>query len=390
MTLWNNKNVYQALLTIIALVFGSLTGVLIKRIPAGENFVLARSKCPHCNYQLKWYENIPIISYVILLAKCSNCKEKISSFYPIIEIVFLLCAFPFIQLAVKRFQILSGFIDQSFIFLDFLFYMGFIAIALALGVIDFKTKQLPHLLTYAGIILGVIYVSLFGSPFYQASESLNFLPGFLVSSFSAIKQFAIIVFSLDIVVFFVNLLVFRENALLEVSNALSFGQKKLQENMKLVYLLYLVFVLALIYFNQYFVLEIFFVLLGLLYLVFEILPFFSVIASPQGAAISMQEEIPEGKKTILGGGDIVMLGFFATLLGMTKTFLVFLSSFYVAFIFLLLKIIKRYFDFQIALRDSNAPDQDKTFDIVAILRGNIALGLALAISFIAVMMMLAK
>ena len=374
--------IYQALLYITSLVFGSLTGVLVKRIPEGKDFTFSRSECPHCGYQLKWYENIPVISYVMLLAKCSNCKGKISSFYPLVEIGFLLCSLPFINIAVKRFIVLNSFFDQFLILLDFLFYMAFIALALALGLIDQKQKQLPHMLTYAGVIMGVIYVSLFASPYYSASESLSFLPGFLVSSFSAIKQFAIVVFSLDIFVFFANMIFFRENALLDASNALTFGQKKLQENMKLIYLIYLVLALSLVYFGKSFLLEIFFILLGLLYMIFEIVPFFFTKEENENSAAE------DAKKTILGGGDIMMLGFFATILGFQKASLVFLTSFYFAFIFLLLKIIKEYFAFQIRLQKTGG--QDNSFDILAILRGTIPLGLALALSFIAVMMMLAK
>ena len=187
--------IYQTLLSLTALFFGSLTGVLIKRVPKGENFGLARSKCPSCGYQLKWYENIPLISFIILLGKCSNCKTKISYFYPGIEIAFLLCSIPFINIATKRFMAFSGLFDQVFILVDFLFYLSFIALALALGLIDQKQKQLPHQLTYSGILMGIVYVSLFASPYYTVSDSLtnlfSFMPGFCLSTFSALKQFAI-------------------------------------------------------------------------------------------------------------------------------------------------------------------------------------------------------
>ena len=380
--------VYQILLSFTALFFGSLTGVLVKRVPENKDFGLARSECPHCGYQLKWYENIPLLSFIFLLGKCSNCGKKISYFYPGIELAFLLCSLPFINIAVKRFSVLSSISDQVFIFMDFLFYLSFIALALALGLIDQKKMQLPHKLTYSGILLGIVYVSLFASPYYSYSESLanllSFIPGFFLSSFSAIKQFAIVVFSLDLVVYFANLIVFRENALLDNSQALSFGQKKLQENMKLVYLLYLILVLALVYFGMSFALEIFFILIGFLYLAFEIFPY--LFANNELET----EETNVDKKTILGGGDIMMLGFFATILGFVKTSLVFFSAFYIAFIFLMFKIIYKYFQYQLELRKTDNPSEDNSFDIKSILGGFIPLGLALAISFIAVMIMLAK
>lgn len=387
--------VYQILLSITALFFGSLTGVLVKRVPENKDFGFSRSACPHCGYQLKWYENIPLISYVILLAQCSNCKEKISSFYPMIEIGFLICSIPFINIAVKRFMALNGFLDQGLIFLDFVFHLVFISLALALGLIDNKYKELPHKLTYTGLLIAILYVSLFGSEYYNSAQSLSevfdFMPGILLSSLSAIKQFAMVIFSLDLSIYFINLLFFRENALLDKPVALSFGNERLQEKTTLLYLIYSIFVLTLIYFAQQYLLDIFFIVVGLLYLYFEVFAYFRGDGfTPSAPAMTESSEANPEKKTVLGGGDIIMLGFFACLLGFQKTFLVFVSSFYIAFIFLMLKIIKNYFSFQMEMRKELDRSQDKNFDIKSMFRGNIALGLALAISFIAVMMMLAK
>jgi leader peptidase (prepilin peptidase)/N-methyltransferase len=74
--------------TIVGLVFGSFFNVVALRLLSDESFVLPPSKCPKCHYQLKWYDNIPVISYVFLLqGKCRSCKEKISIQYPIVELV---------------------------------------------------------------------------------------------------------------------------------------------------------------------------------------------------------------------------------------------------------------------------------------------------------------
>ena len=242
--------IYQVLGGLMALFFGSLTGVLIKRIPENKKLVLARSECPKCGHQLKWYENIPLLSFLILRAKCSNCKTKIPFFYPLIELGFLLCALLFINLAAKRLANFTGPFDQALIFIDLLFYFAFIAIALAAGLIDQGKKILPHKLSFAGILLGIMYVSLFASPYYEFSATLEELTsGILASTLSVIKQFAIVVFSLDLAVYFINKLVFRKDALLEVSNALCLGIGKLQEQKNLVYMLYSILVLILIYLN---------------------------------------------------------------------------------------------------------------------------------------------
>lgn len=64
---------------------GSFANVVILRAFSGESIVLPPSKCPHCHNKLKWYHNIPILSYLFLRGKCGFCKEPISVQYPIIE-----------------------------------------------------------------------------------------------------------------------------------------------------------------------------------------------------------------------------------------------------------------------------------------------------------------
>jgi prepilin signal peptidase PulO-like enzyme (type II secretory pathway) len=79
------------LFTLYFFIFGALIGsylnVLILRLPKAEDTVTKRSHCTACGYQIKWYENIPIMSYLMLKGRCSECGTKISWQYPIVEIV---------------------------------------------------------------------------------------------------------------------------------------------------------------------------------------------------------------------------------------------------------------------------------------------------------------
>ena len=72
---------------IIGLCIGSFLNVVILRGLAGESFILSRSKCPKCNNQLKWYMNIPLISYIFLKGKCAYCKGNLSLQYPIVDFI---------------------------------------------------------------------------------------------------------------------------------------------------------------------------------------------------------------------------------------------------------------------------------------------------------------
>ncbi len=67
------------------LLFGSFFNVVGLRLPNHESIIWPGSHCPKCNHKLSWYENIPIISYIILRGKCKGCKEPISVMYPLIE-----------------------------------------------------------------------------------------------------------------------------------------------------------------------------------------------------------------------------------------------------------------------------------------------------------------
>lgn len=72
---------------IIGLIFGSFLNMLIYRLPEQISlFNPKRSICPNCDYQIRWYENIPLLSYLYLKGRCSSCKEKISIVYPMVEI----------------------------------------------------------------------------------------------------------------------------------------------------------------------------------------------------------------------------------------------------------------------------------------------------------------
>ncbi len=72
---------------VIGAVFGSFFNVLIYRIPIKKSIIFPASFCPNCKKPIKWYDNLPIISYLILKGRCRYCKEKISLFYPIVETI---------------------------------------------------------------------------------------------------------------------------------------------------------------------------------------------------------------------------------------------------------------------------------------------------------------
>src|SRR5258708_17197299 len=74
------------LLFVLGLIIGSFLGALSYRLPRNMSISKGRSICPNCKHQIAWFDNIPLLSYVILLGKCRNCHKKISWREPAIEL----------------------------------------------------------------------------------------------------------------------------------------------------------------------------------------------------------------------------------------------------------------------------------------------------------------
>ena len=141
----------EIIIALIGAAIGSFLNVCIRRIPAGESLVLPASHCPQCNYFLKFYDNIPIISYLWLRGKCRNCRKAISLQYPFVELLTAIVAL----LLFWKFGLNLKFIPP------FLFTCALIVIAF----IDFEHKIIPHVLTLTGIpVFAVLAVAIMGLP----------------------------------------------------------------------------------------------------------------------------------------------------------------------------------------------------------------------------------
>ncbi len=130
------------LIFVIGLIMGSFFLVLGTRAPKGEKVVFSRSKCDHCHTTLKWYELIPLVSYIFLLGKCRTCHKKISIDHFIMELmtgVLYLVGYLYYGLEVKYF-----------------IYLVLVSLALIIFVSDFKYMIIldtPIIISVALLIL---------------------------------------------------------------------------------------------------------------------------------------------------------------------------------------------------------------------------------------------
>ena len=124
------------------LLFGSFGNVLIWRVPRGESIVSPPSHCPGCGHDVRWYDNIPVVSWLILRGKCRDCGNPISARYPIIE------------LASGALWVLAGvvwgFSPATPLAIAFLYLL------LILSAIDLDTRRLPTPLVAALAIVAAV------------------------------------------------------------------------------------------------------------------------------------------------------------------------------------------------------------------------------------------
>jgi leader peptidase (prepilin peptidase)/N-methyltransferase len=137
----------KIIFSIFAFLFGAAIGsflnVLIYRLPLGKSIVQPGSSCPNCNKPIRWFENIPIISYLLLGGKCSGCGKTISIHYPFVE---LITGIIFLYLFIS--------FDLS---AEFLFYIFFFSALIVVSGIDLTHQLIPDIITIPGIFLGLIF-----------------------------------------------------------------------------------------------------------------------------------------------------------------------------------------------------------------------------------------
>lgn len=126
------------------IVIGSFLNVCIYRLPKKENIVKNRSHCMNCGYRLKWYDLIPLFSYLFLGGRCRKCKEKISIQYPVIE-------------ALNGALYLIIFAEYG-LSLETLLYCLLFSALLTLSVIDFRTFEIPLGINLFILALGLIRI----------------------------------------------------------------------------------------------------------------------------------------------------------------------------------------------------------------------------------------
>jgi leader peptidase (prepilin peptidase)/N-methyltransferase len=127
-------------------VIGSFLNVVAHRVPRGESLVSPGSHCPACDAPVRPYDNVPVVSWLLLRGRCRNCEARISPRYPLVE---LATAVTFAAVVAAR-----GFDD------DLVLELPLVAALIALAAIDLDLKLLPNKIVYPLAVYGVIATAL--------------------------------------------------------------------------------------------------------------------------------------------------------------------------------------------------------------------------------------
>ncbi len=148
---------------IFGLIIGSFLNVCIYRMPLGKSIVTPRSFCPACGHTLRWSDNVPLLSYLVLAGKCRYCKKAISVIYPLVEVIT----------AVVGVMLLYHFAISPWFFV----YWFFACMLITVTFIDVKIREIPDVISLPGIFVGLALMTIFrldGAPSYIRSFMNSF------------------------------------------------------------------------------------------------------------------------------------------------------------------------------------------------------------------------
>lgn len=134
---------------VLGLIVGSFLNVVVYRLRVAEDLVMDRSHCPHCKTTIAWYDNIPVLSFILLKFRCRNCREKISWQYPLVEI-FTGVVFALIG---------QGYFDALNVstWATTIYYAGIASFLIVIFVYDFLYLEIPGLALWPAIGFAIVF-----------------------------------------------------------------------------------------------------------------------------------------------------------------------------------------------------------------------------------------
>ncbi|OGK36863.1 hypothetical protein A3F03_00750 [Candidatus Roizmanbacteria bacterium RIFCSPHIGHO2_12_FULL_41_11] len=146
-------------LFILGLAVGSFLNVLIDRIPNDESPFAGRSYCDKCKKTLKWYDMVPVLSFLILKGKCRYCRAHISFYYPLVELITGIMFVLMYQFTIHNSQFTSSTIEQfSNLTINYLYYLFILSSFIVIFFTDLKYGIIPDKIVYPAIIISFFFL----------------------------------------------------------------------------------------------------------------------------------------------------------------------------------------------------------------------------------------
>ena len=155
-------------------VWGSFFNVLIVRLPAGESVVQPASHCRGCKRPIAWYDNVPMLSYLLLRGQCRHCGEKFSSRYFFTELLICL-----LTVLMHHMFVINGSGELGLRLAQFVATSAFCGILVSLAFIDLDTMSIPDKVTYPGMPVAMALSLLMDHPHWW-DGLVGGLAGYLV------------------------------------------------------------------------------------------------------------------------------------------------------------------------------------------------------------------
>ena len=144
---------FSILIFLFGLCVGSFLNVVISRLKTKESIISSRSHCPQCGVILKWFDLIPVLSFLIQKARCRYCEKKISWQYPIVEIITGLL---FLLIFNFQFSIFNEF--SIYQFLNLIYYLVIVSFLIIIFVYDLKHYIIPDKIVYPAVLIAFIFI----------------------------------------------------------------------------------------------------------------------------------------------------------------------------------------------------------------------------------------
>jgi leader peptidase (prepilin peptidase) / N-methyltransferase len=130
---------------VLGLLVGSFLNVMIARLPADESLVRPRSHCPHCGHGIRFYDNVPVLSWLLLRGRCRDCRESISARYPLVEaLTGGLCALAVVAKGGDE---------------DALLAVAFVLVLVPVAFIDLDHRIIPNRILLPGAVAAVVILA---------------------------------------------------------------------------------------------------------------------------------------------------------------------------------------------------------------------------------------